>query len=327
MKRRQFITLLGGAAAWPMAARAQQPAMPVIGFLSEAAPGPYAPYVTGFLRGLNEVGYVEGRNVLIEYRWAEFQYDRLPGLAADLVRRGVRVIFTGGGLTATFTAKAATTTIPIVFYIGSDPVELGLVASLGRPGGNLTGLVSLNAEVVPKRLELLHELLPTATSMALLLDTTGPTRSARQSQVQMAARKLGLQLHVLEANTEREIETAFTTLLQVRASGLVIPPSVFFNTRAEQIAALALRHAVPTVFQYREFTAAGGLMSYGSANITDMFRLSGVYTGRILKGEKPADLPVEQATKVELFINLKTAKTLGLTVPTALLVRADEVIE
>src|SRR6516225_9165874 len=294
LRRREFITLLGGAAvAWPLAAQAQQQ-MPVIGFLGAAAPGPYAPYVTGFLRGLSEVGYVEGRNVAIEYRWADGQYDRLPTLAADLVRREVTVIFTGGSTPATLTAKAATTTIPIVFYTGADPVELGLVASLSRPGGNLTGVTSLTTEVGPKRLELLHELLPTATSIALLINPTSPAISDPQSRdLQMAAGKLGLQLHVLHASTEREIETAFATLVQAQASGLVIGPDVFFNTRSEQLAALALRHAVPVIYQYREFAAAGGLMSYGT-NIAATFHLTGVYTGRILKGEKPADLPVQQ---------------------------------
>ena len=293
-----------------------------IGFLGAAAPGPYAPYVAGFLRGLSEVGYVEGHNVSIEYRWADGQYDRLPALAADLVRREVTVIFTGGSTPATLAAKAATTTIPIVFYTGADPVELGLVASLSRPGGNLTGVTSLTTEVGPKRLELLHELLPTATSIALLINPTSPAISDPQSRdLQMAAGKLGLQLHVLHASTEREIETAFATLVQAQASGLVIGPDVFFNTRSEQLAALALRHAVPVIYQYREFAAAGGLMSYGT-NIADTFHLTGVYTGRILKGEKPADLPVQQTTKVELIINLRTARALGLSVPTALLVRA-----
>ena len=326
LKRRNFIALLGGAAAaWPLTARAAGNA--TIGFLGAAAPGPYAPYVAGFLRGLSEVGYVEGHNVSIEHRWADGQYDRLPALAADLVRREVTVIFTGGSTPATLAAKAATTTIPIVFYISSDPVELGLVASLSRPGGNLTGVISLNAEVGPKRLELLHELLPTATSIALLINPTSPALSDPQSRdLQMAARKLGLQLHVLQASTEREIETAFATLVQVKTSGLVISPDVFFTAHSEQLAALALRHAVPVIYQYREFTAAGGLMSYGT-NITDMFRLTGVYTGRILKGEKPAELPVQQTTKVELIINLKTARALGITFPITLLGRADEVIE
>jgi putative tryptophan/tyrosine transport system substrate-binding protein len=327
VKRRELITLLGGAVAvWPLAARAQQP-VPVIGFLGAASPGSYASYVSGFIRGLNEVGYVEGRNIAIEYRWADGRYDRLSALAADMVQRQVAVIFTGGSTPATLAAKAATTTIPIVFFVGGDPVALGLVASLARPGGNLTGFTSLNLEVGPKRLELLRELLPGATSMALLINPTSPALSDPFSrEVQATARKLGVQLQVLQASTEAEIDTAFAALAQLRAGGLVIGSDVFFNTRSEQLAELALRHAVLTVYQYREFAAAGGLMSYGT-NISDMFRLCGGYVGRILKGERPADLPVMQSTKVELIINLKTAKALGLTVPTALLVRADEVIE
>jgi putative ABC transport system substrate-binding protein len=325
--RRELITLLGGAATWPLAARAQQTAMPVIGFLGAASPSSYASYVSGFVRGLNEVGYVEGRNVMIEYRWADGRYDRLSALAADLVQRRVGVIFTGGSTPATLAAKAATTTIPIVFAVGGDPVSLGLVASLARPGGHLTGLTALNLEVGPKRLELLREVLPGATNMALLINPTSPDLSNPFSrEVQAAARKLGVQLHVLQASTETEIDTAFAALAQLRAGGLVIGSDVFFNTRSEQLAALALLHAVPTVYQYREFTAAGGLMSYGT-NIADVFRLGGVYAGRILKDEKPADLPVMQATKVELIVNLQTARALGITVPTALLVRADEVIE
>jgi putative tryptophan/tyrosine transport system substrate-binding protein len=328
MRRREFITLFGGATvAWPLAVRAQQPAMPVIGFLGGASAGQYVPFVAGFHRGLNEAGYVEGRNVAIEYRWADGQYNRLPALATDLVGRQVTVIFTGGSTPATLAAKAATATIPIVFYVAGDPVEMGLIASLSRPGGNLTGVTGLSAEIGPKRLELLHELLPTAGNIALLVNPTSPAQTDPQSRdLQGAAGKLGLQLHVLRAGTEREIDSAFETLVQRRVGGLVIGPGVFFNTRSEQLAALALRHAVPTIYQYREFAAAGGLMSYGT-NLTDMFRLSGVYTGRILKGEKPADLPVQQATKVELIINMKTAKTLGLTVPLSLLGRADEVIE
>jgi putative ABC transport system substrate-binding protein len=327
MRRRDFISLIGGAATWPLAARGQQSAMPVVGFLGAASPGTYRSYVAGFLRGLNEVGYVEGRNVAIEYRWADGAYDRLPSLAADLVHRQVNVIFTGGSTPATLAARAVTTTIPIVFYVGSDPVALELVASLARPGGNLTGLTSLNLEVGPKRLELLRELLPGATSIALLINPTQPDLSDPFSrELQAAARKLGVQLHVLRASTEAEIDTAFSVLAQLRAGGLVIGSDVFFNTRSEQLAALSLRHAVPTIYQYREFSAAGGLMSYGT-NIGDGFRLCGVYAGRILKGERPDDLPVMQATKVELIINMKAAKALGLTVPLTLLGRADEVIE
>jgi putative ABC transport system substrate-binding protein len=327
VRRREFITVLGSAAAWPLAARAQQPAMPVIGFLHGASPGPYAPFLPGFHQGLKEAGYTEGGNVVVEYRWAEHRYDRLPALAADLVDRHVTVITAAGSTPAAVAAKAATTTIPIVFLVGVDPVAIGLVASLARPGGNLTGLTNLTAEVGPKRLEMLHAAVPTAITIALLLNPKSPDLSEAEAQgLQVAARRLGLQLHVLNASTEREIDGAFATLVQLPVGGLVIGPDSLFNSRAEQLAALALRHRVPAIYQYPEFTAAGGLMSYGS-NLRDLLRLSGLYTGRILKGEKPADLPVQQATKVELIINLKTAKAFGLTMPTALLVRADEVIE
>jgi putative ABC transport system substrate-binding protein len=328
VKRRAFIALLGGAAAWPLAVSAQQqPRVPVIGFLHGASPGPYARFLLGFHQGLKETGYTAGENVAVEYRWAENRYDRLPALAADLVGRRVTVIAAAGSTPAALAAKAATTTIPIAFLVGGDPVAIGLVASLARPGGNLTGVTNLTAEVAPKRLEMLHALIPTANTIALLVNPTGPDLSEPQVQeLQVAARRLGVQLHILNASTEPEIDSAFATLVQLRADGLVIVPDAFLITQAEQIAALALRHRVPAIFQYPEFTAAGGLMSYGT-NLRDMLRLSGLYTGRILKGEKPADLPVQQATKVELIINLKTAKTLGLTMPTDLLVRADEVIE
>jgi ABC-type uncharacterized transport system substrate-binding protein len=326
MRRRQFITLLGGAAAWPIAARAQQPAMPVIGFLGSASAGPYARMMAAFRQGLNETGYVEGRNVAIEYRWAEGQNDRLPALAADLVRRQVTVIATTG-TPETLAAKAATATIPIVFQVGIEPVQVGLVASLSRPGGNLTGVTNLNVEVGPKRLELLKELVPTATLMALLVNPTSPNLTESTTKDALAAaRTLGVQLHVLHASTERDIDDAFAALVQLRAGALVIGSDVFFNSRREQLAALALRHAVPAIFQYREFAVAGGLMSYG-ANFTESYRQVGVYTGRVLKGEKPSDLPVHQSTKVELIINLKTAKALGITFPLTVLGRADEVIE
>jgi putative ABC transport system substrate-binding protein len=326
VKRRDFITLVGGAAAWPLGVRAQQ-RLPVIGFLHGASPGPYARFLLGFHQGLKEAGYTVGGNVAIEYRWAEDRYDRLPALAADLVDRHVTVIAAAGSTPAALAAKAATTTIPIVFLVGGDPIAIGLVASLARPGGNLTGVTNLTAEVGPKRLEMLRAVAPTATTIALLVNPKSPDLAEPQVQeLQVAARGLGLQLHVLNASTEGEIDAAFATLVQLRADGLVIVPDAFFTSRAEQIAALALRHRVPAIFQYPEFTASGGLMSYGS-NLRDMLRLSGLYTGRILKGEKPADLPVQQATKVELIINLKTAKALSLTMPTALLVRADEVIE
>jgi len=325
VKRREFIMLLGGAAAWPLAASAQQPGMPVIGFLNGASPEGYAPYVAAFHQGLKEAGYVEGQNVAIEYRWAQGQYDRLPALAADLVRRQVAVIAVGTNPAAP-AAKAATATVPIVFTTGLDPVQAGLVASLNRPGGNLTGVTSLGVEVGPKGLELLHDLVPAATVMALLVNPTNPSAEALSRDLQTAARTLGLQLHILHASTERDFDTVFATFLQLRAGGLVIGTDGFFNTQSERLATLTVRHAVPAIFPYREFTAAGGLMSYG-VSIRDLYRLVGVYTGRILRGEKPADLPVQQATKVELAINLKTAKALGIEVPATLLARADEVIE
>ena len=325
MRRRAFISLLGGAAAaWPLAARAQQAEIPVVGFLNGGSPDGYAPMVAAFHQGLMDTGYVEAQSVRIEHRWADGQYDRLPAMAADLVHRQVAVIVTNSpGMLA---AKAATTTIPIVFTTSGDPVELGFVASLARPGRNITGVTQLNVEVAPKRLELMHELVPTATIMAVLLNPTYPSAETQSKGMQAAARTLGLQLHILRASNERAIDDAFATLAQLRAGAFVISSDPFFNSRAEQFAALALRHAVPTIFQYREFAAAGGLMSYGGS-IIDSYRQAGVYTGRILKGEKPADLPVQQSTKVELIINLKTAKALGLTVPITLLGRADEVIE
>jgi putative ABC transport system substrate-binding protein len=327
MKRREFITLLGGASAtWPLAARAQKPAMPVIGFLGSASPDLWADRLRAFRQGLSETGYVEGNNVAIEYRWAEGQPDRLPALAADLVRNRITVMATAD-TPATLAAKAVTTTIPIVFYTAADPVELGFIANLARPGGNLTGVTILGVELGPKRLELLHELVPTATTIALLVNPTEPALSEPITRdLQTAARALGLKLHVLQASTESDFDAAFATLIQLRADGLVIGPQALFSTRSERLAALALRHAVPTIFQFHPFTAAGGLMSYGSS-YRDGYRLAGIYTGRILKGEKPADLPVQQSTKVELIINLKAARALRLTVPISLLGRADEVIE
>jgi putative ABC transport system substrate-binding protein len=327
MKRRDFIACLGGAAvAWPLAARTQQSAIPVIGFLDSGSPNETADRVAAFRDGLTDAGYVEHRNVGIEYRWAEGRYDRLPRLAAELVRRPVAVIVSTAGSAGALAAKAATTTIPVVFQGGFDPVAVGVVASLNRPGGNITGVTSLNAELVPKRLELLHELVPMATIIAVLLNPAGPIVEAISRDLQAAARSLGLQLHVLQASTEREIESAFANLAQLRPGGLLISADAFFNTHSEQLAALALRHAVPAIHSYRDFAAAGGLMSYGGS-FTDQYRFAGVYTGRILKGEKPADLPVQQSTNVELIINLKTAKALGLTVAPTLLARSDEVIE
>jgi putative tryptophan/tyrosine transport system substrate-binding protein len=322
MRWREFITLLGGAAAaWPLAARAQQ-AMPVVGFLNPGSPE--ANRVTAFRKGLSETGYVEGRNVAIEYRWANSQIDQLPALAADLVRRQVAVIFEFGALP--IASKAATTTTPIVFVTPDDPVKFGLVASLNRPGGNLTGATILTTEVLPKRVELLHELVPTATKIAFLVNPTNPAAETQSKEVQSAARTLGLQIVVLNASSERDFDTVFATLAQLRGGGLVIPGDSVFGRRSEQLAALALRHAVPAISQSREFTAAGGLMSYGPS-VPDAYRLAGVYIGRILNGEKPADLPVQQATKFELIINMKTAKALGITFPLPLLTRADEVIE
>jgi putative ABC transport system substrate-binding protein len=327
MRRRQFITLLGGAAAaWPSAVRAQQPVMPVIGYLSPSSPDNTTSEnnVAAFRKGLSENGYVEGRNVAIEYRWANTQIDQLPALAADLVRHQVAVIFEFS--TLPIASKAATSTIPIVFVTPDDPVAFGLVASLNRPGGNLTGATILTTEVLPKRLELLHELLPTAAKIALLINPTNHAAETQSKDVKAAGRALGREIDVLNASSERDFDTVFANLAQLRAGGLVIAGDSLFGRRSEQLAAFALRHAVPAIFQSREFTAAGGLMSYGPS-IPDAYHLAGVYTGRILKGEKPADLPVQQATKFELIINLKTAMALGLAVPLLLLGRADEIIE
>jgi putative ABC transport system substrate-binding protein len=325
--RREFLVMLGtGALVWPFGARAQQPAIPVVGFVGSTSLGPLRDAVTAFHRGLTETGYVEGRNVAIEYRWAEGQYDRLPGLAADLVHREVAVIAAIDGLPSILAAKAATATIPIVFFTGGDPVQLGLVASLRRPDGNLTGVTALNVEIGAKRLELLHELVPTAGVIGLLVNPTNALTEANTKTVQAAAHALGLQLHVLNASTERDFDAVFARLIQLRAGGLVIAADAFFISRSEQLAKLAFRHAVPAIFQYREFAAAGGLISYGGSR-TDAYRQVGVYTGRILQGAKPSELPVQQVTKVELFLNLKTAKALGITVPLPLSGRADEVIE
>jgi putative tryptophan/tyrosine transport system substrate-binding protein len=326
MRRRGFITIIGGAAIWPLVVRAQQRAMPVIGFVNAASAQGYARPLSAFLKGLGETGYVEGHNVAIEYRWAEGQDDRLPAMVADFVHRQVTVI-AATTTAAALAAKAANTTIPIVFEIGSDPIQLGLVASLNRPGGNVTGVTSLYVETASKGLELLHELLPAARVMALLVNRADPVPSERRvREVLSVAHTLGLDLHVLNASRERDFDAVFADLVQLRAGGLVIGANALFTSRTEQLAARTVRHAVPAIYQTREFAAAGGLMSYGSS-ITDSYRLAGIYTGRILKGDKPADLPIQQATKIELSINLKTAKALGIAVPPSLLARADDVIE
>jgi putative ABC transport system substrate-binding protein len=328
MRRREFITFLGGAAlAWPEAVCAQQPSMPVIGYLDVGSPDGAAPIVAAFQRGLAAAGQVVGENVTIKYRWADGHNDQLPELAADLVRQKVTVIATPGSTAAALAAKAATTTIPIIFAIGADPVAAGLVPTLSRPGGNVTGVATLNAEVGPKRLELLHQVIPAASIVALLVNPTNPAVSEPLSRdAHAAAVTLGIRLHILKASSDAEIEAAFAALHGLQVGGLVIGSDQFFNSRSGQLASLALQHSFPAIYQYRVFTAAGGLISYG-ASLTDAFQLAGVYAGRILKGEKSADLPVQQSTKVELSINLKTAKALGLTIPPSLLVAADEVIE
>ena len=326
MRRRDFITLLGTATvSSALVAQAQQPAMPVVGFLGTRASGDDPQLLTAFRRGLKEVGYVEGQNVAMEYRFAENQYDRLPSLAADLVRRQVAVIAANGR--AAQAAKEATDKIPVTFVAGFDPVEVGLVASMSRPGGNITGVSILDVELGPKRLQLLHELVPSATIIALLVNPSDPARAETTSkELQAAAQSLGLQLHVLHASSDQDFDAVFARLVELRAGGLVIGGEPFFNSRSEQLGALTVRHGLPAIYQLRAFVATGGLVSYGGS-LTDAYRLVGIYTGRILKGEKPADLPIQQATKIEMIINLKTAKMLGLTVPQSLLGRADEVIE
>ena len=328
MKRRDFITLIGGAAvAWPLAARAQQLGVPVVGILAVASPEANAIRLRAFREGLSTAGYVEGQNINIEYRWAEAYTGRLPELAARFVEEQVAVLVTAGGTSAALAAKAATASIPIVFGIAADPVDVGLVASLNRPGGNVTGVTSLNIEVAAKRLELLHELLPSVTTMGLLVNPAVPALAAPVSRIsQAAAHSLGLHLHVVHASSDRDFDAVFEKLIQLHAGALVIGPDNLFTAHSEQLAMLTVRHALPAVYEFREFAAAGGLMSYGSSE-TEYYRLVGTYAGRVLKGDKPANLPVQQSTKVELVLNLKTAKALGVTVPLPVSGRADEVIE
>jgi putative ABC transport system substrate-binding protein len=326
MRRREFITLVGGVATWPLAARAQQPALPLIGYLGISSPGAAASIVAGFRRGLNRTGFVEGRNVEIEFRWAESQFDRLPSLAAELVRRQVAVIFTNSGPAGVRAAMAETAIIPIVFTMGEDPVKERLVAGLNRPGGNVTGFINFQNQLDAKKLALLNDTVPKAAVLAFLVNPTHPNAEAATKDAQAAARALGRELLVLTADSERAIETAFAAMVQQRVGALSVSRDPFFSGQREQLAALAARHAIPAIYDRREFPAAGGLMSYGT-NDVEAARQGGVYVGRILKGEKPADLPVQQATKFEFVINLKTAKALGLEIPPGVLAIADEVIE
>ncbi|MFL4980872.1 MAG: ABC transporter substrate-binding protein [Xanthobacteraceae bacterium] len=326
MRRRQFITLLGGAAAWPIAARAQQRETPVIGFINLGLPAAYADLVTAFRQGLDETGYVEGQNVAIEYRWAEGQYDRLPALAADLVRRQVAVIVATGGNASPLAAKAATATIPIVFTGGGDPIKLGLVASLNRPGGNVTGVHVFTVVLGGKRLGLLRELIPTATLIAVLLNPHSPTAETQLRDIQQAAREVGQEIHILHASTDQDLDNCFKAIVQLRAGALLVGADPFFFSQRNRIVELAMHYTIPAMYEQREFALAGGLASYGTS-LADAYRQAGLYTGRVLKGEKPADLPVVQSSKFEFVINLKTAKALGLDVSPGLSASADEVIE
>jgi putative tryptophan/tyrosine transport system substrate-binding protein len=323
MRRREFITLLGGAAAaWPLAARAQQPPLPVVGWLNNASPEPYSERVRAFRLGLKEAGFIESENVAVEYRWANGQNERLPELAADLVRRSVKVIF-AAPTASVLAAKATTTTIPVVFTGGVDPVSSGLVVSLNRPGGNLTGVSNLTVELGPKQLELLHELVPSNSVIAVLINALNPNAETQSRNVQVAAQVLGQQI-IVQKGSEAELATAFATIVQRKAGAVLVLNG--FNNQQATLLALAAQYSMPALYPYREFVSAGGLASYG-VSFTEPYRLAGIYAGRILKGEKPSDLPVQQATKIELVINLKTAKALRLTVPNSLLVAADEVIE
>jgi putative ABC transport system substrate-binding protein len=328
IQRREFITLVGGAAvAWPLVtARAQQPTMPIVGFLSSVSPAPWAHLIAAFRQGLSETGYVEGRNVAVEFRWAEGHYERLPALAADLVRRQVAVLVATGGTMTTLAAKAATTKIPIVFTLGVDPVQLGVVASLNRPGGNITGVNMFTAMMGAKRLGLLHELVPTAALIAVLINPTNSNSEALSKDIEEAARAVAQPIQVLSATTEQDLDAAFKSMVQSRVGALLVAADPFFNSRRNYIVALAARHGIPAMYEQREFALAGGLMSYGT-NLAHAYRQVGLYTGRVLKGEKPADLPVVQSTTFEFVINLNAAKALGLDVPSNLSARADEVIE
>ena len=326
MNRRAIIMLIGGAAAWPLAARTQQAPLPVVGFLNATSPSSWKPYLDAFWHGLNEAGFVESRNVAIEYRWAEGHYERLPSLAADLVRRQVSVLVSTGGAGPLLAAKAATTTIPIVFTAGNDPVRMGVVASLNRPGGNITGVNLFVTEMVSKRLGLLRELVPTADLVAVLSNPTNPSTEDQLNDVQQASRAAGQRIHILSARTDQELDAAFRTMTELKAGALLVAADPYFTSRRSYVIALAVRHLIPAIYEQREHAMAGGLMSYGTS-LPDGYRQAGRYTGRILKGERPADLPVLQSIRFEFVINLTTAKVLGLEVPPTMLARADEVIE